>query len=485
MRRLSIRWRLTLWYGGVLAGVLVVFGVSVFLLMKAELGKHAERALSHQATAIAQQLSALSREGDLREQLADHAFWHPDYDVQISGPGREAWNRSERVATAGLPPPSALPGAGRDQFDLFRSAASVRSRMVSRLHDAGGDPLLIQVATSLAEDDRRLSELLVRLLLAGLLAIGCALGGGYLLARQALAPVDRMTAAAEAITATQLDRRIEVQNPDDELGRLARTLNSMIERLGRSFAEVRRFTADAAHELRTPLAILRNEAEVALLVPRESEQYQVCLEDMLEEIDHLSRLSDALLFLFREDAGLGGAAREPLNLDDLVREVAEHMRVVAAEKRQELTLDPPPRTSVLGNAPQLRRLLINLIENAIKFTPEEGKIGLRIDTVRDSARVIVSDTGIGIAAEHLPRIFDRFYRVDAARSPRTGGNGLGLSICRSIAEAHGGTIEVESEPGNGTRVIVILPVAGASSPSRHSHEALSAASPGVSQPAPR
>lgn len=357
--------------------------------------------------------------------------------------------------------------------------------MVSRRHDAGGKPLLIQVATSLADDDRRLSELLATLLLAGSLAIGCALGGGYLLARQALAPVDRMTAAADAITAAHLDRRIEVQNPDDELGRLARTLNSMIERLGRSFTEVRRFTADAAHELRTPLAILRNEAEVALRIPRESEQYQVCLEDMLEEIDHLSRLSDALLFLFREDAGLGGAAREPLGLDDLVREVAEHMRVVAAEKQQELTLDPPPRSVVLGNAPQLRRLLINLIENAIKFTPEDGKIGLTLEHGRGFARMIVSDTGMGIAAEHLTRIFDRFYRVDAARSSRTGGNGLGLSICRSIAEAHGGTIEVESEPGKGTRVTVTLPLADRTSTAAQPPGAPAAPNHSVARISPR
>src|SRR5208282_4654199 len=219
---------------------------------------------------------------------------------------------------------------------------------------------------------------------------------------------------------TQLDRRLHEPNPDDELGRLARTLNGMIARLERSFEEVRRFTADAAHELRTPLAILRNEAEVALRIPRESEQYRDCLENMLEEIDHLSRLSEVLLFLFRADAGLGAHTGDVLSLDRIVREVADDIRVVAAEQNQELMVD--------ASSP------CNLLDNAIKFTPAGGSIGIRVERQKGQARVIVSDAGIGIAPEHLPRIFDRFYRVDSARSRRTGGNGLGLSICKSIAE---------------------------------------------------
>ena len=197
-------------------------------------------------------------------------------------------------------------------FDNFTVAGLGRFRMVSRL-----DPTATAFRCSFRlprrwqENDKQLGELMTILLLLGPLAVGCTLGGGYLLARQALAPVERMAATADEITATQLDRRLHAPNPDDELGRLARTLNGMIARLERSFEEVRRFTADAAHELRTPLAILRNEAEVALRIPRESEQYRDCLENMLEEIDHLSRLSEALLFLFREDAGLGAQHRRP------------------------------------------------------------------------------------------------------------------------------------------------------------------------------
>ena len=308
-------------------------------------------------------------------------------------------------------------------------------------------------------------ELLAILLLAGPLAVGCTLGGGYLLARQALAPVDRMAAAADEITASQLDRRLHAPNPNDELGRLARTLNGMIARLERSFAEVRQFTADAAHELRTPLAILRNEAEVALLVPRDSEQYCDCLENMLEEIDHLSRLSEALLFLFREDAGLGDHKREPLHVDEIVRELADHLRVVAAEREQILNVDAPQPCSVMGNPEQLRRLLFNLLDNALNFTPARGSIQVRVECQRKHVRVVIADSGIGIAPEHLPRVFDRFYQVDSARSQGCGANGLGLSICRSIAEAHHGSITIESELGKGTQVTLTLPAAAAASPS--------------------
>jgi heavy metal sensor kinase len=336
--------------------------------------------------------------------------------------------------------------------------------MINRTITARGVPLLVQAAVSLNENNQQLGELLTILFLAGPLAVGCTLGGGYLLARKALAPVDRMAATADEITATRLDRRLKAPNPDDELGRLARTLNGMIARLERSFEEVRRFTADAAHELRTPLSILRNEAEVALRVPRDSEQYRTSLEEMLEEIEHMSRLSEALLFLFKEDSGLGAQPREILALDQLARKTADHMRVVATERQQELTLVNLTPCFVLGDGEQICRLLYNLLDNAIKFTPEGGTIEIGVEYHKHQARVIVSDTGIGIAPEHLPHIFDRFYRADSARSPRIGGNGLGLSICKSIAEAHRGTVDVESEPEKGTRVVLTLPAVASHAP---------------------
>jgi two-component system, OmpR family, heavy metal sensor histidine kinase CusS len=456
MRRLSIRWRLTIWYSAVLAGVLAVFGISVYLLMKRGLQIRTRESLLIQMTVIEDQLSRSQGGRGLRDRLERQYARHPAFDIQITDGNGTTWMRGDRIRDRGLPPPSKPPEAGREVFDKFSVGGLSRFRMVSRLSDRFSVPLLVQVATSLQENDKQLAELMTILLLLGPLAVGCTLGGGYLLARQALAPVERMAATADEITATQLDRRLHEPNPDDELGRLAHTLNGMIARLERSFEEVRRFTADAAHELRTPLAILRNEAEVALRIPRESEQYRECLENMLEEIDHLSRLSEALLFLFRADAGLGAHTGDVLSLDQIVRAVADDIRVVAAEQSLELMVDVLSPCHVLGNAEQLRRLLFHLLDNAIKFTPAGGSIGIRLEGQKGQARVIISDSGIGIAREHLPRIFDRFYRVDSARSRRTGGNGLGLSICKSIAEAHQGSIEVMSQHGNGTQVTLTL-----------------------------
>ena len=294
----------------------------------------------------------------------------------------------------------------------------------------------------------------------GPLALVCALGGGYWLARKALAPVDRMAAEAAEITSTRLDRRLDEPVTQDELCYLAQTFNAMIARLERSFEEVRRFTADAAHELRTPLAAMRTEAEVALRSPRSPERDGHVLEDLLEEIERLSRLVSHLLFLSREDTGIGIGDFQPVQLDDVVREVGEHMQVAAREKGVKLMVDLPERCQVSGNADRLRQLVFNLLDNAIKYTPADGTVSVSGKPSNGKALVSIIDTGIGIPADHLPHVFDRFYRVDASRSSEMDGTGLGLAICRSIAETHGGSIEVESTLGQGTRITLSLPTVG-------------------------
>jgi heavy metal sensor kinase len=331
-------------------------------------------------------------------------------------------------------------------------------RLLSRTVPGPDGPLILQVAAPLAADDRELSELLTVLILAGPLSLVFALGGGYVLARRALAPVDRMAAEADQITATRLDRRLDVINPADELGRLGATLNGMIARLERSFEEIRRFTADAAHELRTPLAVVRNVAEVALRSPREPEHYRRVLADILEEVERLTRLADQLLFLCREDAGLVRRAVGELRLDELVRGAVEHMAVVAEAKGLTLKTGELGACPVRGDADQLRRSLFNLLDNAIKFTPTGGTVRVSLERSDGIVHLVVSDTGVGIPAEHIPYVFERFYRVDPARGREIDGTGLGLAICRSIAEAHGGRIRIESDINIGTRAIVTLPV---------------------------
>ena len=265
-----------------------------------------------------------------------------------------------------------------------------------------------------------------------------------------------MAMTAAAITSRGLGRRIEVVNPADELGRLAATLNDMIARLERSFEEVHRFTADAAHELRTPLTLIRAEVELALR-DRDGPPDPRVLRSVLEEVDRLSRLVGQLLALCREDAGLDAPEALPVRLDELARGLAEHMAIVGLERGQALGLGRLDPCWVLGDEDRLRRLVFNLLDNAIKYTPEGGEIRLEVRRDSGQALVTVEDSGIGIEPEHLPFLFDRFHRVDPARGRVVEGTGLGLAICRSIAESHGGRIEIESAPGRGTRVTVRLP----------------------------
>jgi two-component system, OmpR family, heavy metal sensor histidine kinase CusS len=453
---LSIRWRLTLWYGAVLAVVLAIFGGAVYLMMRHVLTERAGAGLLMESAEVEQEI-ARARNAEILSTWLERRFArHPGFDIQVSTPEGERIFRSERIHDSGLPVPTSPPAPGQS---LFIDCVLDRGRFhISNRGVVGpSGPLIVQVAAPLAQNDQELGELLTVLWLAGLLALGSALVGGYLLARSALAPVDRMTAEAGTITAVRLDRRLQVGRHGDELDRLAMTLNMMIARLERSFEEIRRFTADAAHELRTPLAVIHNAAEVALSTPREAEQYRRFLEDILEEEERIKRLAEQLLFLCREDARLTPGVRQPIGLDTIVRQAAEPMGVLAAAGGVSLKTDDMSPCWVSGDPDSLRRLLFNLLDNAIKYTCQGGEIEVRCREHERFVKLTISDTGVGIPPEHIPHIFERFYRVDPARSREAGGTGLGLAICRAIVEAHGGTIELESSEGSGTKVVVSLP----------------------------
>jgi heavy metal sensor kinase len=465
MRRLSIRWRLTLWYGAVLAAVLTAFGGAVYLMMRHGLLARTDAALEAELHEMVDDVETTADWSELGRRWSRRFARHGAYEFQASALSGATLTRSDRLASHPLPVPP-IPRS-LHKLDFESVALGARSldlgpqghwRAAARLVPGSGGPTLVQIAATLEPVDHELAELLAVLLLTGPLALAGALGGGYVLARTALAPVDRMAAAADQITAMRLDRRLDVPNPGDELGRLARTLNGMIAGLERSFGEIRRFTADAAHELRTPLAVMRSAAEVALRSPREAQEYRRVLDELLEEIERLTRLAEQLLFLSRGDAGLVPLVRQPVRLDELIPEVADDMGIVAAQKGQMITVDLPPPCPVAGDVDQLRRLLFNLLDNAVKYTPAGGAIAVRSQCLGEHVRVVVADTGKGIAAEHLPHLFDRFYRVDPARGRETtDGIGLGLAICRSIVEAHGGTIDVTSTFGRGTEVSFTLP----------------------------
>jgi heavy metal sensor kinase len=465
MRRLSIRWRLTLWYGAVLAAVLVAFGGAVYTLMRHELITQIDADLGGELQEVIDDIESSSEWLALSQRWARRASRPGGHDFQVNRPEGETIVRSDRLGQRGLPVPKVPESLRTLDFESVPLGArsldlggAGRWRAAAQLVPGPDGVVVVQVAASLAPVDHHLSELLTVLLFAGPVALLAALGGGYLLARQALAPVDRMAAEADQITATRLDRRLETPNPDDELGRLARTLNGMIARLERSFGEIRQFTADAAHELRTPLAVLRNAAEVALRTDRDTEHYRRVLEDQVEEISRLTRLAERLLFLCREDAGLSGATLQTIPLADLVRDACDVMQAVADAKGVALRVESLDASQVKGDEIQLRRLMFNLLDNAVKYTPAGGTVSVRTDTAGELVQIVVADTGIGIPDEHLPRVFDRFYRVDSARGMEPDGAGLGLAISRAIAEAHGGSIGIASAGRQGTSVTVRLPV---------------------------
>jgi len=456
MRHASIRFKLTLWYGAVLSAILIAFSASVYLLMRHHLLALTDAGLAEELTELADEVAHATSPATLGPRYSQHE----GYELQISTPGGRILFRGERLGAARLPIASMADDRGGARCETFSLPPLGRLRLASRRIDARSGPLILQAATSLGPFDEASRDLLAVLLITGAAAVSASLGVGYLLARKALAPVDRMVAEAAEITATRLDRRLEVPRAGDELARLARTLNGMIERLERSFTRVRRFTADAAHELRTPLAVIRTSAEVALREPRAPERDRRVFEDLIEESDRLGRIVAQLLDLCREDHGGASAGHQPIRLDDLAHEVVDLMQVAADELGVRLAVDGFPPCRVRGDADRLRQLLINLLDNALKYTPAGGAVTVHGEFTGGCVHVDVIDTGSGISSEHLPHVFERFYRADASRSRETEGTGLGLSICRSIAEAHRGQLSIESEPGSGTKAILVLPREG-------------------------
>lgn len=289
-------------------------------------------------------------------------------------------------------------------------------------------------------------------------AVAISVFGGLALAKKALQPVDEITTRARRITAENLDQALPVSTVDDEIGRLTVTINDMIGRLHGSFAQVRQFSADASHELRTPLTVIRGEIELALRSKKTPEEYRRVLESALEEILRLTTIIDNLLTLAKAEQGLTQPNFSEVELKDLVEELYEDSEILAQWKNINVSLESIEPITLVGDRVRLRQLFLNLIDNAIKYTPEGGSVVLAMTKKNGTAVFSVRDTGIGIPTEDQGKIFDRFYRVDKARSRELGGTGLGLSIVKWIVELHRGTITVTSEPGVGSTFTVSLPL---------------------------
>jgi heavy metal sensor kinase len=354
-----------------------------------------------------------------------------------------------------------VPGHATVETDAIRWRIYTR-----RLAASAGPPTgWLQVIQPLAPVQEALEGLSRQMLLGFPLALLLAAAGGLFLARRALAPVDRVTSTAAALSASDLSRRIGYRGPPDELGRLATTFDAMLDRLAAAFARERRFTADAAHELRTPLTALKGRIEVALSRPRSAEEHTATLRALADDVDRLARLSNDLLLLARLDDGELRPEHAPVRLDDLLESVVESVRDLVEVRGLTLHCQPMPALTVAGDLSQLSRLFLNLVDNALKFTPAGGAIRVSVASDGAWALITVADTGPGVAPEHLPLLGRRFYRGEADRARGAGGSGLGLAIAGEIARAHGGALTLASTSGQGTTATVRLPALDAATES--------------------
>jgi two-component system OmpR family sensor kinase len=495
MKRLSIRARMTIWYTGILAATVLVLGGVAFGLLMRGLWNDVDSTLERVAKAAAQAAQQTATEfvpPDMNELLrryfgsnfADrfYQFLDPRGEVDPRLPRERGAPltispQALKNATEGYGTFETLPNGKQHPLRVFTFPIVVHGRMVN----------VLQVGMSLEGLLRERQNFLWALATLTPLGLILAGGGGWLLARRVLRPVDQMTQAARRIGAEHLAERLAGAETDDELGRLARTLNEMLARLEAGFAQIRRFSADASHELRTPLTILKGEIEVALRSAREPAEYERVLSSALEEVERMARLVDDLLMLSRADAGALRWEKGPVDLDRLVEDVAKQGEVLGRGRAIRVSIESLEPLIAHGDEPRLRQLLLNLVDNAVKYTPQGGRVTLSLRQAKSGsseqavqqparsldppipsapapspsewAEIAVTDTGAGIPPEALPRIFERFYRVDDARSREAGGTGLGLCIARTIAEAHEGRIGVESVPGVGSTFTVRLPLA--------------------------
>jgi heavy metal sensor kinase len=457
----SVRTRLTLWYAGVLGLSLIAFALLIYYAAAAIFHERQDESLRSTAQTVAsayleefEEQHSLAKAGEV--VLAELTF--PNHFVEvIDNTGRPiAWSKNLSANVYSIPSLNLEQAQAQNSsvatIDGLRVAVVPLSSNQNIGFAAVAEPL------NVIEDGMRQ---LRRDFFAGVpLVLILASAGGYFLARKSLAPIASMNSQTQRISAENLSQRLDVTSPRDELGRLATTINDLLARLESSFKEQQRFIADASHELRTPLAVLRGETEVALAKRRTADEYQQSLSLIQEEAEQLSRIVEDLFILARQPIDAPARLmKERVSLNETVKDCARAAQVLATRKGVRLTTESNSAAIDLnGDKELITRMILNLLDNAVKYTPAGGEISLALTRHNGNAEIVVRDTGIGIAEADRQRVFDRFYRVDKARSRALGGAGLGLSIVRWIVEVHGGDIHVNSAPGRGSTFTVDLPL---------------------------
>jgi heavy metal sensor kinase len=465
----TIKFKMTLWYVAILAIILSCFSLFLYFTLADSLSKGVDNKIRTMAEIVATSerspFGTGSTIADLDRIMTERFGIRPlGRFIQILDESGRIGDRSTNLRDVQIPISVQTMKAasnGSVTFETVQVMGKYPLRVVTMpIMENEKMVGIVQVGSSLEGVEEALQKLLLILIIAVPGALLVASAGGLFLANKALRPVDAITQIARRIGSGDLSQRIRIKRVNDELGRLASTFNEMIAKLEKSFRQVKRFTADASHELKTPLTILRGEVEVGLKKRRGLKEYQRILASNLEEINRMSRVVEDLLTLSRADMGELTMEREEIELSAIAREVWQDLRLLAKKKGVQLKFMDNGFTRVEGDSLFLRQLVLNIAENGLKYTPAGGEVTVRVKGDRDRGVVmlLVSDTGVGIPQKDLKRIFDRFYRVDRARSRETGGTGLGLSICQWIAHAHEGQIAVESRVGKGSTFTVTLPM---------------------------
>jgi signal transduction histidine kinase len=444
----GIRVQLTVWYAVAMTVVLVAYAVAVV----AYVSRGASADLNQHLRVDFQWAAAMLEPTD-----QGTFSWAGDLGVEEDRPWIDVWGADGTLlyrneGTEGISLDSSRPLDVVDDAFTTIPVGGVRTRVLSRRGRIAGRPVVIQIVRSEGPMREQVRDLTLVLVLGLPIAVATAGIGGYVVARRALDPIERMTERAQSITADRLGDRLPVGNPDNEMGRLATVFNDTLARLERSFAQMRQFTADASHELRTPLTAIRSVGEVGLRGRRDEAGYRAIIGSMLEEVDHLAGLVDRLLTLSRTETRQGRLESEMVELDALAEGVAADLGVLAEEKGQLIEVSSGGAVAQ-GDRVMLRQALMNLVDNAIKFSPTGSRVVMRTFAVDGRAIVEVSDTGPGVPAAARAHIFDRFYRASADVE----GNGLGLAIARSAVEASGGTLTLERTGPDGSTFRLSVP----------------------------
>jgi heavy metal sensor kinase len=458
----TLRGRLTILYGILLASALALYAVGTSLYLLHDLKQQQDASLDRDIETV-EGLLSLSPDGGIKlgpqEGEANEEAPGRGYLLEVWSIGGKLLYRSAGLDGNPLGPPPKLDGQHEEETpSSYHLQDGTKVRVADRLHRMEGQLFVVRLALNegpLWDEFWDMVSVFSIGLPITVLLIGLT---GYIVAGRALRPVDTMAHRAGRISAEHLNERLLIENPDDELGHLGLAFNETLARLERSFEQLRRFTADASHELRTPLTAIRSVGEVALQNTGDATYYRDIIGSMLEEVGRLTRLVESLLTISRADAGQVQLQRTVVGVLGLAKESTALLEVLAEEKHQTIAVDGDPSLAVRGDRLILRQALINLIDNAVKYSPSGGSIQVRVKAIGKDVLIEVQDSGPGIPPEHIDKIFQRFYRVDRARTRAEGGTGLGLSIVEWAVSVNGGSVELNRVPGPGCTFTIRLPL---------------------------